>query len=153
MGGRRHDRRLVSRRQPRHAPDPAATLEPYTETHAIERLNRRIAAVFSLLAVLCGLAGVFMVVIFLILNSSLVGRRGELLALSSRLEPCRVAPLGAMVGYLKWAPGVGAMLGGLFGPFGVVAALAIDNRPYCTNCSGPLEDMAESLSPLSCGPV
>ncbi len=81
-------------------PDPAATLEPYTETHAIERLNRRIAAVFSLLAVLCGLAGAIMVVIFLVLNSySWVAAASFLLYLLAWTVPG--GALGAMVGYLK----------------------------------------------------
>jgi hypothetical protein len=52
--------------------------------------------------------------------------------------------LGAIIAYFKRAPGIGAMLGGLFGPLGVVAAFAVDNRPSCSNCSGRLEDGAET---------
>ena len=35
------------------------------------------------------------------------------------------------------------MLAASFGPLGVIAALAADNRPYCSRCFGRLEGLAE----------
>ena len=118
-------------------------LQPCAATHPIEWHNRRIAAVSATLAVLCWLAGTIAVLVFVVLLSSWWEVATAFLAyLLAWTVPG--GTLGAIVGYLKRAPGVGAMLGVLFGPLGVIAALVLDNRPHCTNCSGPLEHAAST---------
>ena len=121
----------------------SAALEPYPGTFPMERYNRRIAASSAVLMVLCWITGLTALLIFgMLLWSSWNAAMVALLCVLAWTVPC--GTLGAIVGYLRLAPAVGAMLGGLFGPLGVVAALAIDNRPYCTKCRGRLEDMAET---------
>ena len=44
--------------------------------------------------------------------------------------------LGAIIGSAKDAAGTGFLLGLLFGPFGTLAAFAVDNRPKCPECMG-----------------
>ncbi len=121
----------------------SVAMEPYPETYPMEWYNRRIAAISAGLAVLCWITGLIMLVTFSVLSFS--SWYAAMIALISVLAwAVPGGTLGAIVGYLRRAPAVGAMLGGLFGPLGVVAALAIDNRPYCTHCSGRLEDTAET---------
>jgi len=121
----------------------SATLEPYAGTYPVELYNRRIAASSAVLTNLCWITGLTALLIFsMLLWSSWNAAMIALLCVLAWTVPS--GTLGAVVGYLRRAPAVGAMLGGLFGPLGVVAALAIDNRPYCTKCCGRLEDMAET---------
>ena len=45
---------------------------------------------------------------------------------------------GGIIGGSKDARGIGAMIGFLFGPLGVVAAFALDQRHECPTCHGRL---------------
>ena len=47
--------------------------------------------------------------------------------------------LGAMIGRRREAAFAGVMIGLLFGPLGVVAALGLDDRPQCSHCHGRLK--------------
>lgn len=46
--------------------------------------------------------------------------------------------IGALIGANKNAEGTGCLIGVLFGPLGLLAALATDNRKMCPNCGGRL---------------
>ena len=48
------------------------------------------------------------------------------------------AILGAIIGSRKDASGAGFLMGLIFGPLGVIAAFAIDNRSSCPHCGGRL---------------
>ncbi len=53
------------------------------------------------------------------------------------------AILGAVVGSFKKAGDIGGLLGALFGPLGVIGALAIDGRPQCPKCGARLDGAPE----------
>jgi hypothetical protein len=46
--------------------------------------------------------------------------------------------IGAIIGTNKNAVGIGFLLGFLFGPLGLLAAFAVDNREKCLHCGGRL---------------
>ena len=50
--------------------------------------------------------------------------------------------LGGIVGNEKNAMGGGLLLGFIFGPFGLIAALWLDSRPMCPQCKGRLNGEA-----------
>ncbi len=51
--------------------------------------------------------------------------------------------LGGVVGSSKNATGTGCILGFLFGPLGVIATFALDQRPMCPQCKGRLNGSAK----------
>ncbi len=67
---------------------------------------------------------------------------GGLLALWLLLAiPCGI--VGAIIAQQKNAGGQGFLLGLFFGPLGVLAAFAMDNRPCCPKCHGRLDGRPE----------
>ncbi len=50
--------------------------------------------------------------------------------------------LGAVVAARNDAPGLGFLMGLLFGPIGVIVAFALDGRPKCAKCAGRLDPNA-----------
>ena len=49
--------------------------------------------------------------------------------------------LGAVIGQCRRDLGGGLLLGLVFGPLGVIAALGLDGRPCCPRCGGRLDSM------------
>jgi hypothetical protein len=54
--------------------------------------------------------------------------------------PCAI--LGYVIGSAKNSGAEGLALGLLFGPLGVIAAFALDNRPQCRSCLGRIDPAA-----------
>jgi len=58
--------------------------------------------------------------------------------------------IGAVIGSNRGAGWCGFALGFLFGPLGVVASLALDNRPKCPQCLGRLNGRAKVCEHCNC---
>jgi hypothetical protein len=129
-------------------PDEAETVSETSTAggdglYMVQDRNDTIRKVRVLLAALCVLAVILLVGLF-----TLAGQRTAELAsvlISGLLAWIIVGGLlGGIIGSFKKATDVGTMLGALFGPLGLIAALGIDGRPECPRCGERLWKVTET---------
>ena len=123
----------------RHAPNVSPAAQTANTDSAVAVQNSTVEQLMGLLGIFCLVA-----IIGVVLAVWASGKEQGPVLLVYSLMWCIVGgALGGIIGSSKQAGSVGAMLGALFGPLGVIAAFAIDGRQQCGKCRGKLDGQPE----------